>query len=239
MGRIIAQTFALVLPFTFLLAGLILTGTAAAFTAGLITMGSSNIAVILVIGVAACYLLGLIGMGITAYIFLSVSMAPALIAIGDLNVLAVHLFIIYFAMLSSITPPVAIAAFVAAAIAGAGPIRTAWTAMRLGVVIYFIPFFFLFKPALILQDSTIFESAYLFVLCLLGIVFIAAGLEGHLLKIGRLELWARPSIAVAGFCIAYPGWMVTLIGAILAVAVITIIFIRRKAVGEKLLIVGW
>ena len=133
----------------------------------------------------------------------------------------------------------AIAAFVGAAIAGASPIKTGMTAMRLGVVIYFIPFFFLFNPALLLQGTTPLEVIPLFILCLLGIVFIAGGLEGHLLRIGRLELWARPLLVVAGLLIAYPAWMLTIIGAALAAAVIAIISIRRKAVGEKLLPGGW
>lgn len=60
------------------------------------------------------------------------------------------------------------------------------TGMRLGVVIYFIPLFFIFHPVLILQESML-EALYLFVLCLLGFVFIAGGLEGHLLRIGKLE----------------------------------------------------
>ena len=184
-------------------------------------------------------------MDIAAYIFLSVSMAPALITVGHLNVLAVHLFIVYYAMLAAITPPVAIAAFVGAAIAGASPMKTGMTAMRLGIVIYFIPFFFLFHPSLLLQGSTSDAISY-FILCLLGIPLIAAGLEGYLLKIGKLKLWARPLLVIAGLLIAYPGgaqtipwWALTFIGAVLAAAVIAIIFIRRKAVGEKLLLGGW
>lgn len=239
MGRMIAQTMALVLPFAFILAGLVLTGTSPAFTSGLVAFGGGNIALILAIGVVACYILGIMGMDIAAYIFLSVSMAPALIQAGNLNTLAVHLFIVYYAMLAAITPPVAIAAFVGAAVAGASPMKTGLTAMRLGVVIYFIPFFFLFNPALLLQGTTPLEVIPLFILCLLGIIFIAGGLEGHLLRIGRLELWARPLLVVAGLLIAYPAWMLTIIGAALAAAVIAIISIRRKAVGEKLLPGGW
>ena len=239
MGKMIAQTMALVLPFAFILAGLVLTGVAPAFTSGLVAFGGGNIVLILAIGVVSCYILGIMGMDIAAYIFLSVSMAPALIAVGGLNELAVHLFIVYYAMLAAITPPVAIAAFVAAAIAGASPMKTGMTAMRLGVVIYFIPLFFIFHPVLILQEGSAFETVYLFILCLLGIVFIAGGMEGHLLRIGRLKLWERPLLVIAGLLIAYPGWIYTIIGAVLAAAVIAIIFMRRKAVGEKLITGGW
>jgi len=234
MGRMISQTMALIVPFAFILAGMILTGMSASFTSGLVAFGGENIILILLIGVAACYLLGVLGMDLVAYIFLSVSMAPALIAIGGLNTLAVHLFIVYYALLASITPPVAIGAFVAAAVAGAPPIKTAMTAMRLGVVIYFIPIFFIFNPVLILQGPLI-EAAYLFVLCLLGIAIIAGGMEGHLVKVGRIDLWARPFLVIGGLLVAYPGWIYTGIGAALTLLVIAIIWLRRKTVGGKLI----
>jgi TRAP-type uncharacterized transport system fused permease subunit len=94
-------------------------------------------------------------------------------------------------------------------------------------VIYFIPFFFICNPALILQGPLL-ESFYLFVLCLLGIVFIAAGCEGYLLKVGKVDLWARVPLVIAGFLIGIPGWTSTGIGAALAAGVIAVIWLRRE-----------
>ena len=97
-----------------------------------------------------------LGLGLTTtacYIFLAILVAPALEKLG-LNRMAVHMFIFYWGMLSSITPPVAIASFAAAGIAGAPAMRTGWESMWVGSIIYFIPFFFVFNPALILQGST-------------------------------------------------------------------------------------
>lgn len=85
--------------------------------------------------------------------------------------LAVHMLILYYSGLSLITPPVAGASFIAAAMAGANPMRTAFTSARLGIVIYFIPIFFVFNPALILQGPWQ-ETLYLFALCLLGIALL-------------------------------------------------------------------
>ena len=99
--------------------------------------------------------------------------------------------------------------------------------MQLGIVIYFIPFFFVFNPALILEGPLL-ESLYLFVLCLVGISLLAGGLTGYLVKVGTLELWARPLLVVAGFLIAFPEWNTTFIGAALALFVIAIIFIKKK-----------
>ena len=81
----------------------------------------------LLLGLTACYVLGMAGMITAAYIFLGVTLAPAVIQIANLNEIAVHLFIIYYAMLAAITPPVAGGAFLAATIAGSGPMKTAFT----------------------------------------------------------------------------------------------------------------
>jgi len=219
IGILIAQTMALILPFAFILAGMVLTGMSSAFTSGLVGMAGDNVFMILLLGIVACYLLGIMGMDLAAYIFLAVSMAPALIEVGNLNVLAVHLFIVYYSMLAAITPPVAIGAFIASALAGASPIKTGLTAMRLGSVIYFIPLFFIFNPELILQGSPL-VALYLFLFCIIGIWVLTGGLEGYLLKIGKTRLWARPFLVVGGLAIAYPDWYATAGGFILVIPVL-------------------
>lgn len=227
-GKLITQSSAAILPLAFLLVGLNSTGVASAFTSNIISASGGNIFLILLVGVAACYLLGMVGMVIAAYIFLAVSMIPAATQAAGLNELSVHLFVIYYAMIAGITPPVAPGAFLAGTIAGAGLMKTAFTSMRLGVVIYFIPFFFVFNPSLILQ-GTLLEAAYLSFLCMLGILLIAAGFEGYLLRIGRLGLVARPPIIVAGFLIGFPEWSSTFIGLALAVFVLAIVLIRKRS----------
>ncbi len=105
--------------------------------------------------------------------------------------------------------------------------KTGYTAMRLAIVLYFIPFFFVFNPALILEGP-IWETLYLFALCLLGIWILASGLEGYLLKVGKLSLWSRPLLAAGGFLIAFPNWKTTIIGVALTAAVIAIILVRKE-----------
>jgi len=147
---------------------------------------------------------------------------------AGLNTLAVHLFIIYYAMLSSITPPVALGSFIAAALAGAPPMKTAWTSMRLGIVIYFIPFFFIFNPALVLQGGKPLESLYLFALAVVGIIVLAAGVEGYLFWVGKLRWWERPLLVVGGFLIAYPELLTSLIGGAATAALVGILLFMRK-----------
>jgi len=196
-------------------------------------MGGGNVFFILGIGVVACYLMGMLGMGIIAYILLAVSMAPAVLQLDpSLNILAVHLFILYYGMLSAISPPVAIGAYVGAALAGASPLKTAITATRLGVVLLFIPFYFVYNPALILQGEW-WQTLIYFPLALLGILFITAGLEGYLLKVGRIISWARPIMVVAGLAVALPAqdWplvLVPIVGAAIAAAIILLTLTRRR-----------
>ncbi|MFC1970794.1 TRAP transporter permease [Chloroflexota bacterium] len=233
IGKLIAETLAVLLPIGLIISGLTITGTSVSLTSGLVTLGGGNILIVLLIGVIACYVLGMAGMLTPAYIFLAISLAPAVLKLVDVNVLALHLFIAYYAMLSAITPPVAAGAFVAGAMAGADPMKTGFQAMRLGVVIYFIPFFFLFNESLILQGGDLLESLYLFILCVLGIMLIAGGMEGYLLKVGKVRLWARPLLVLAGFLIGFPDWNTTFAGAALAILIITIVLIKRKVVRRE------
>ncbi|MCK4786690.1 MAG: TRAP transporter fused permease subunit [Desulfobacteraceae bacterium] len=235
IGKLITQVVAMGFPIGFIICGLVITGVSGAFTAQLVALGGEQLWLILLMGIISCYILGMAGIAIPAYIFLAVTMAPAVILLGGLNTLAVHLLILYYAMMSMITPPVAMGAFVAAAMAGASPMKTAWTAMRLGIVLYFIPLFFVFNPALILQGS-ILESVYLFVLCLLGIALLAGGLEGYLVKVGRIRGWARLPLVIAGLLIAFPEWKTTVLGAILAALTLGIILIQSKIAAKELAI---
>lgn len=236
-GTMITQSLAIILPIGFVVCGLSITGVSASFTSGLVALARGNVFLMLVIGAIACYILGMAGMLTPAYIFLAVSLAPAVIKLGNLNVLAVHLFIIYYAMLSAFTPPVAGGAFVAAAMAGANPMKTAVTAMRLGVVLYFVPFFFVFNPALVLQTGSLLETSYFFVLCAIGIFFVAAGIEGYLLGIGIVKSWARPILIISGLLIGFPESVTTVIGATLALSTTAILWTMKRR-GESRLVSG-
>jgi len=160
----------------------------------------------------------ILGLGLTTtacYIFLAILVGPALEKLG-LNKMAVHMFIFYWGMLSSITPPVAIASFAAAGIAGAPAMKTGWESMWVGSIIYFIPFFFVANPALVLQPGEgggipYLEAAYLIVTSLAGIVFICGGIQGYqagigdLRRAGVLEWPLRVLLVVGGLVLAAPG----------------------------------
>ena len=129
-----------------------------------------------------------LGMGVTVsacYIFLAIVLGPALIEFG-IDPVASHLFILYWGMLSYITPPVALAAVAASVIAGSKQMETAITAMRLGSIKFVLPFILVLTPALILRGEDVGEIVAVIAACSLAIVLLAAGFEGYLYGVGRI-----------------------------------------------------
>ncbi|ERS14814.1 TRAP transporter permease [Alloalcanivorax xenomutans] len=230
IGILVTQTAAIILPIAFVVSALTITGVTGALTSGLVSLGGGNIFLIIFFGVLACFVMGMAGLAIVAYIFLAVTLAPAIIDVGGLNTIAVHFFIVYYAMLSVITPPVGAAAFLAATIAGGKPMQTSFTAMRLGVVIYFVPLFFLFQPALVLQGD-LTPLIYVLPSIIVGIMLISGGLEGYLLGAGRVRPWLRFPLIAAGFAFSFPGLMTTIIGGLASAALAALVWNdnRRQA----------
>jgi len=230
IGILVTQTAAIMLPIAFVVSALTITGVTGALTSGLVSLGGGNIFLIIFFGVLACFVMGMAGLAIVAYIFLAVTLAPAIIDVGGLNTIAVHFFIVYYAMLSVITPPVGAAAFLAATIAGGKPMQTSFTAMRLGVVIYFVPLFFLFQPALVLQGD-LTPLIYVLPSIIVGIMLISGGLEGYLLGAGRVRPWLRFPLIAAGFAFSFPGLMTTIIGGLASAALAALVWNdnRRQA----------
>ncbi|MEO7854601.1 MAG: TRAP transporter large permease subunit [Rubrivivax sp.] len=191
-----------------IIGSLSVTGLAGTLANDLVYIAGNNIYVLLVMGAITSFIFGM-GMTITAcYIFLAIVLAPPLVAAG-FDPVAVHLFMMYWGMVSFITPPVAIASFVAAGIARAAPMAVGLQSVRLGSVMYIVPFFFVLNPALILRGSTL-DIVIVVSTAVLGIVLIASALEGYLLGVGALRgsaagWFARLLIFAAGVAMALPG----------------------------------
>ncbi len=208
-GKLLAEITAILAGVGLIVGALSMTGMAGTFVNDLVFLAGGNTIVLLFMGALTSFIMG-IGMTVTAaYIFLAIVLAPALVQ-GGLDPLASHLFIFYWGMVSYITPPVALGAYAAATIAGANAIRTGFEAMRLGSIIYFIPFFFVLDPAFILHGEW---SRILLVTAsaLFGIVLVAGALQGYLLFLGDLTRHAllqwpiRAMVLLAGLLIATPG----------------------------------
>ena len=208
-GKLLAELAAILGAVGLIVGAMSMSGMAGTLVNDLVYLAGGSIIVLLFMGALTSFIMG-IGMTVTAaYIFLAIILAPALIQ-GGLNPMAVHLFILYWGMLSFITPPVALGAFAAATVAGTSPMKTGFEAMRLGSIIYFIPFFFVLNPAFILQGEWS-QVIKVLVGAILGIWLSAGALQGYVQGIGdltrsKLTEWpVRVGFAAAGIMLALPG----------------------------------
>jgi len=166
----------------------------------LIRLGEGSLILLLLITAAVCILMGMGLPTVGVYLLLSTLAAAPLIELG-LQPMAAHMFVLYFGMLSMLTPPVAIAAFVAANMANAPPMRTGFEAVRIAWPAFVVPFLFVASPAL-LFDGTPIEIGIALVTALIGVWLATAGITGYL---GRRLGWpVRLALVAAGVAALWP-----------------------------------
>ncbi|MCH7634026.1 MAG: TRAP transporter permease [Proteobacteria bacterium] len=175
-------------------------GVGLKFTNSVIDLSGGNLMVLLALTALAAIVLGM-GMTTTAvYITVAALIVPSLIEIGVVPI-AAHLFAFYYGVVSAITPPVALAAFAAAALAQTPPMATAVESARIGIAKYLVPFVFVYNPSLLLEGP-LWLTAYSTVTALAGLGLLSAALEGWLK--GPLPPLLRLAIAVAAVGLLYP-----------------------------------
>ncbi|MSO21314.1 MAG: TRAP transporter permease [Acidobacteria bacterium] len=200
-----------------------ITGLGGKFSGMLFEMAGQNLLPALIITMIICLILGMGMPTPSAYILTAVVAVPALVRLG-IPVLSAHMFVLYFACLSAITPPVAVAAFATAGIAGADPNEVGFRAVRLGIVAFLVPFIFVYQPALLLRGS-LAEVVIAAATSITGVILLAAGIEGWLLA--RAVWWERAMLMVGGILLLIPGLYTDIPGVILAAAVLAIQWRKR------------
>lgn len=183
----------------FIIGALSMTGVGAALSGEMIKLAGGNPYLLLLMGAAASFILG---MGLTAsacYIFLAVVLVPGLVQQG-FNEIAVHLFILYWAIISNITPPVALACFPAARIADTSYFRVGFTAVMLGFVCYIVPFAFVLNPALVFQSGGWLMLPYA-LFAIAGTILAAFGIGRYLPFFGPLRGIVAVALVLAGVVI--------------------------------------
>lgn len=139
--------------------------------------------------------------------------------------LAAHLFVFYYACLSAITPPIALAAYAGAGIAGASPFAVGFMAMRLALIAYIVPYFFVFQPVLIWQGDFL-NILWAFFTAILGCIALGSGLMGQML--GPLGMLPRFFLVAGGFVLIKPGIYTDLFGMAVLGIILILQFIKRK-----------
>ena len=160
-----------------------------------------------------------LGMGLpttAAYLILATVVAPSLVELG-VPLLTAHMFVFFFGCVSTITPPVALASYVAAGIANADINKVGWTAFAYGITCFVLPFMFFFGPALMLNGSAA-DIAAATISGFIGVFFVAAAVVGHARR--DMQLFFRAISFAAGVMLLLQGWVTDIAGAVLAVGVI-------------------
>ena len=191
---------------------------------------------LLVLAAIVCIILGMGMPTVGVYVLLAALVAPAMIKIG-IDPMAAHLFVLYFGMMSMITPPVAMAAFAAAAIAKADPMRTGYAAVRFGWIAYIIPFLFVASPTLIMIGKPV-EIAQAIVTAFIGVWLVSIGIAGYFVR--PLGWISRILFAIGGILALIPanaftgGYWTDIIGVGMAIVLIGYEVVRPR-VGVSIL----
>ena len=204
-----------------------LTGAAFSLSLQLVSLSGDHMLVLMLLAAVVSIVLGMGMPTVGVYVLLATLIAPAMVRVG-VPALSAHMFVLYFGMLSMVTPPIAIAAYAAANIAGASPWRTAVAAMHLGWTAYIIPFLFVLSPALLLMGEWP-VVLYAGVTAVVGVGFASAAVVGY--AVGRLNAGTRILLGIAGLALMVPsdafsgaGYVVAA-GLILGAALATKLFI--------------
>lgn len=209
---------------------LIVTGFAQKLSHLLLLWTDHSLWVALLITAATALAFGLGLPTSAAYILVAILGAPALVELG-IPLLASHLFVFYLAIMSALTPPVATAALVASSIAQSGFFATGFTAMRLGLPGFLLPFYFVLRPEMLLLKGTILDTLLVTVVAFIGLIALNFALEGHFLR--TMKWWERVLIIPAGFSILEPTWTTTYIGLALFGIVLLVQISRMKRTPEE------
>lgn len=195
-----------------------LTGLGLRISEFIVTLSGGSLPVALLLTAAGSILLGM-GLPTTAaYVVLAALGAPALVELG-VPTLAAHLFIFYFGCISNLTPPVALAAYAAAGLAGASPLRTGFTAVGLALTGFLVPFMFVYGPALLLA-APVHQVLIALASGLGGVVALAAAVTGHARQ--PVVWWKRLLLAGAAVALIKPGLLTDALGLATILLVLSI-----------------
>jgi TRAP transporter 4TM/12TM fusion protein len=230
-GRTLSSIIGIIAGVGLIVGGLTATGVSLSLARELVALVGDNVVLILIAGAVTCFILGM-GMTISAaYVFLAIVMVPAVIDLG-VNPLAAHLFVIYWASVSYITPPVGLAAFAAAGLAKAPAMATSVAAMKLGAVKYIVPFGFALNPALVAQDSP-GRIVLAFALSIVGVYALASAIEGWTVGFDRrMPVLFRVTAAAGGFLLFLPTALAAVVGLALVAGSVLLTFLTVRPAPE-------
>ena len=206
------------------IAGLTMTGLAAKFARVIYAMTDANQFVALLVGAALTVVLGLGMPTPSAYILAAVLMGPLMVQL-NIDPLPGHLFLLYFAVMSAVTPPVAVAAYAASAIAECNPMAIAAHAVKLCLAAFIVPFVFVFGPELLWQGP-LWKTAVTFGTAAVALICLAAAIENY--APWCTSWWTRALVAIGSLLMITPDMRLTVVGTLIVASVIGISRMRLR-----------
>jgi TRAP transporter 4TM/12TM fusion protein len=203
-----------------------LTGFGLKLAGAILFLGKGNLFATLVLTMIACIVLGMGLPSIPAYIITATMAAPALAKMG-IPPLVSHMFVFYFGMLANLTPPVALAAFAGAGIAGGNTTQTGIQAVKIALAGFVVPYIFAYNNSLLLIDTTFMEASIVIVTAVIGVFALGVGVEGYLFR--ATSIITRLLFFVTAFALMIPGIETDLLGIALFAALF--IFEKRAVKG--------
>lgn len=187
----------------------------------LVTVAGHSMILLLVLTMVVSLIMGMGVPTTAAYLVLAALVAPTLTQLG-IPALCAHMFIFYFGCVSSITPPVAMAAYAGAGIAGCDPNKAGYKAFRLAICAFIMPYMFVYNPVLLMTGAPI-EIIQCFITALMGAYLLASGFEGFFFN-WSLKLPERPLLIAAALLLIVPGTLTDVIG----LAILVLEFVSGK-----------
>ncbi|TCO76435.1 TRAP transporter permease [Marinisporobacter balticus] len=203
-----------------------LTGFGLKLAGAILFLGKGNLFITLILTMIACIVLGMGLPSIPAYIITATMAAPALAEMGVPHHVS-HMFVFYFGMLANLTPPVALAAFAGAGIAGGNPAKTGFQAVKLASAGFIVPYIFVYSPALLLINTTPIGITIATITAIVGVVALGVAVEGYLFS--RVNVIYRIIMFASAILLMKPGTTTDIIG----IALFLVIFFIQKMSGKK------
>lgn len=201
------------------------TGVGLKLASGLLTLSGGMLLPTMFFTMITAIVLGM-GVPTTAnYVITSTIAAPAIIQMG-VPVLAAHMFVFYFGIIADVTPPVALAAFAGAGIAGGNALRTGVNAAKLAIAAFIIPYMFVLSPVILMIDATIPGLVVTTVTAIIGMIALSSALIGYLAD--NCRIYERILLIVGGLMLINPGTMTDLVGIAIFAVILFFQLQRRK-----------
>lgn len=203
-----------------------LTGAGLNMTNVVVTLSAGNLYLGLFVTMIACLILGM-GVPTTPnYVIMATIMAPALKAMApEVPIIAIHLFVFYFGILADGTPPVCLAAYAAAGIAGADPFKTGVNAFKLDMRTFLLPYMFITAPQMLLINTNVFEATWIFITASIGMYALAGGMQGFF--IDEDKWYERIILIGSAVALVKPGIYTDIFGL---VGVVLVYYLQKRRV---------